>query len=271
MSNATEKEGAPSNRPAVRGAKAASRKIDAARADDHLSDLRPDGEPVRLGVGKKTAAKLERGEKSFTLEQPAAFDIDEPLPVGQAGLGTAEARARALDPHNRQLLDPVTNRRIKHLGVQVPVDEVFARNPDGSFVHANPETSAPRKPVSVAQDPEAIFTRRFDEVVEMKQVFGEAVRSIDPERVDRLRPTALKDEINRKVRQIIQNGETPAGEKVRDAMAKCGMSYEEGRGLVFTQDATDPHTATSQAKQRSAQIRAANQATDAARGKAEGK
>ena len=141
------------------------------------------------------------------------MDIDEPNAVGQQGISPAEARARATDVNNRQFLDPRTNRSSKHLGT--------GTGPD----------SAPRPPVSVADDPDAMLTRRFSEISEMRDVFGEASSKIrDP---SSLTPTALKNRINSYVWDVIKNSDSSAAVKVRAALAKLGFENVKGQGYVL--------------------------------------
>ena len=84
--------------------------------------------------------------------------------------------------------------------------------------------------MSVDTEPSAIFTRRFDEVTELRTVFDEAVARI--QHPGRLRPTALKNRINANIRDIIQNGTTPAGLKVRDALNAQGFEWLPGGGIT---------------------------------------
>jgi hypothetical protein len=146
---------------------------------------------------------------------PVAYDVDEPLPVGEAGLAQQHARSRALEPHNRQLLDPNTNRITKHVRV----------DPGDLERHAQ---SLPA--VSVKDNPSALFTRRFDEVVELHDVFDEAVAEV--KNAGSLKPTDLKAAVNKNIRDIIQNGRTPSGRAVRDALKAQGFEYREGLGIV---------------------------------------
>ena len=106
----------------------------------------------------------------------------------------------------------MTNRRTKHLRI------------------SDAESAAPLKPVSVKQNPDAIMTRRFDEVTELHQVFDEAVGKIKNPRS--LTPTELKEAINGHIRDIIQEGRSPAGRAVRDALKSLGFEYVPGHGIV---------------------------------------
>lgn len=172
-------------------------------------------QPFSLHVGERRGREIQSGQRHFVGDQPIGFDIDEPLPVGAPDVSRQRAVQRALDPHNRELLDPMTNRRTKYLGVDPrAVERNRIRLPE----------------VSVADDPGALLTRRFDEVTEMRQVWDEAVNSV--ENVRSLSPTAIKERINANIRRIIGGGTSPAGAQVRDALRGLGFEYVPGRGIV---------------------------------------
>jgi hypothetical protein len=171
--------------------------------------------PFTLDISAKRAAEVAAGTRDFTLETALGFDIDEPLPVGDLGIKREEAVARALDPHNRTLLDSPTNRRTKHLRT----------SPDAAAKHRGQLES-----VSVDDDPVVILTRRFSEVVELRQVFDEAVGRV--RNIQELGATAIKARVNANIRDIIQNGRSPAGLKVRDALHQLGFEFVSGRGIV---------------------------------------
>jgi hypothetical protein len=195
------------------------------------------GDRPSLDIGKRRLEQIVSGERDFTLESQLGFDVDEPLPVGDPTIKPQRAVARALDPQNRQLLDPMTNRQTKGLGID-PRDIARARNP--------------LPPVSLRDQPNALFTRRFGEVTELKQVFGQAVARVGNPRSRR--PTGLKNEINRNMRDIInrnlrlvqenrravQEGRQPsiptgadaAGYIVAETLTNAGFEFVPGRGAV---------------------------------------
>jgi hypothetical protein len=190
-------------------------------ADEFVDRLFSAENPFTLDISARRAARIASGEKNFRLDHPITFDFDEPLAVGAASK-PQRAVARALDPHNRELKDPRTNRDTKHV-LEDPRDIGRGRER--------------RSPISVADDPEALFTRRFDEITEMRQVFDEAVaRTGSP---GRLKPTALKDAINRNIRDIIGNGRSPAGIAVRDALHRLGFERVPGQGLTAVRQAPE--------------------------------
>jgi hypothetical protein len=143
-------------------------------------------------------------------------DIDEPLAVGAKGIKPQRAVDRAMDPHNRQFLDPATNRRTKHLGTD-PRD--VARG------------SKKLEPVSLTKDPDALFTRRFDETEEMAEIFDQAVNRVKNK--GQLRPTELKNRINEEIRDIIKDGDTAAARTVRDVLHKNGFVFREKVGWIL--------------------------------------
>ena len=149
---------------------------------------------------------------------PLTLDIDEPLPVGQKGISVNEARARAMDVNNRQFLDPNTNRSTKYLGTDA-------------------RSSPPaRSPVSVAEDPNVLITRRFSEVSEMRDLFDEAVTKIkDP---NNLSPTELKNQINANLWDLIKSGRSEAALKVRSGLDKLGFKNVKGQGYVMRAEQT---------------------------------
>jgi uncharacterized protein DUF4157 len=170
-------------------------------------------QPFELGYGRTLMRRLATGG-SVPLDYRVGFDIDEPLPVGDANVSMARRVDRALDPYNRQLLDWITNRRSKGLGID-PRDIARGR--------------APLPEVSLLDDPNAIFTRRFGEVTEMRQIFEEARARVD---IRRLSPGQIKEQINAQIRRIIQNGETPSGVVAREALRAAG--FESVPGVGFT-------------------------------------
>jgi hypothetical protein len=180
--------------------------------EEAIARLEAAEHPFTLDVSAKRRAELVSGERDFSLEQPTAFDVDEPLPVGQFGIKPQRAVRRAMDPDNRTLLDLMTNRRTKYLGLST-------------------RPRVPRRPpVSVTENPAAVLTHRFSEVTELNQVFDEAVARVGNLRS--LTPTQIKDRINRNIRNIINNGSTPSGAAVRDALRSQGFEYVRGRGIV---------------------------------------
>jgi hypothetical protein len=186
--------------------------------DDVVDDLIAGVEDLEnramLDVSKKRGAALQSGEKNLT-DLPVGFDVDEPLAVGAPGVKPQRQVKRAMDPHNRQLLDPAYNRQTK--GTRTSAADI-SRN------------RVKLEPVSVAKDPGAIFTRRFDEVVELQQIFDEAVAKVG--NPGSMKPTELKAAINRNIRDIIRDGKSPAGIAVRDALKAQGFEFVPGRGIV---------------------------------------
>ena len=175
-----------------------------------------------MGIGKRRAAQIRSGARDFALDHPLRFDIDEPLPVGDAA-SRSRAVQRAMDPHNRQLLDPATNQLTKYLGI-------------------SPETVLRSRmslaPVSVVDNPNALFTGRFDEITEMAEIFDDATRRVH--NIRSLAPGAIKARINANIRQIIGEGLSPAGVRVRDALRSLGYEYVPGSGIVAVRGPTRP-------------------------------
>ncbi|MCY7355850.1 MAG: hypothetical protein LH470_12420 [Lysobacter sp.] len=95
-------------------------------------------------------------------------------------------------------------------------------------------------PVSVTRDPSAVFTRRFDEVVELRRVFDQAVAMVGNPRA--LKATELKARINANVRDIIQNGRSVEGLMVRDALTAQGFEFQPGRDIVAVQQSPPSNT-----------------------------
>lgn len=144
---------------------------------------------------------------------PITMDIDEPKPVGEKGISPAESRARALDPSNRQFLDPKTNRRTKYLGID-----------------SHAPAGAGKGPVSVTTDPDALLTRNFDQITEMREIFDQAARGYQK---SGLKGTKLKAAINHRIWEIIKTGKGDAAVKVREALAKLGFTNVKGKGYVM--------------------------------------
>jgi RHS repeat-associated protein len=141
------------------------------------------------------------------------LNIAEPMTVGEEDISEADARARALDVNNRELLGKTTNQRTQGRGVPMR------------------PLPPPRTPISVAEDPSALVTRRFSEITEMRAIFDEAVASI--QKPTRLKPTDLKGRINAKVWEIIKAGKSPEAARVRAALESIGAEYVPGRGKGY--------------------------------------
>jgi hypothetical protein len=171
-------------------------------------------QPFELGYGQTITRRLAAGG-TVPIDYPITFDIDEPLPVGDRNASRARQVGRALDPQNRQLLDWLTNRRTKGLGIDFR-DIERGRNP-------LPE-------ISLADDPSSLLTRRFGEITEMRLIFDQA-RTAIPD-ISALTPTQLKDQINRNIRDIIQNGRSPEGIAARNALRSSGFEVVPGRGFA---------------------------------------
>jgi hypothetical protein len=175
-----------------------------------------DPDAFALHIGEKRAAQIESGEKNFVLDQPVTRgDIDEPLAVGAPGIKPQRAVDRALDPHNRQFLDPATNRSTKYLGTD-PRD--VARH------------NQKLEPVSLKDQPDALFTRRFDETTEMAKIFDDAVAGVTNK--GQLSPTELKNAINKKVSALIKEGASDEARTVRGVLTSKGFVYRENVGWV---------------------------------------
>jgi hypothetical protein len=170
-----------------------------------------------LHVSEKRAKQIQSGEKNFAIDRALTFDIDEVLPVGAAEIKPQRAVDRARDPYNRQLLDPNTNQRTKGLGI----DPRELRSNRGE-----------RAPVSVKDNPNALVTRRFSEVTELKRIFDRALASI--KEPGKLKPTEFKARINKETRRIIAEDPGPDAMAVRKALADIGFEYQPGRGFTMT-------------------------------------
>jgi hypothetical protein len=184
--------------------------------DEAIDALESEENPFTLNVGARRMQDIQSGERDFVVDRPIGFDIDEPLPVGAEDVSPARAVQRALDPHNRQLLDPLTNQRTKYLGIS---PDTVARN------------RMSLAPVSVVDEPAALLTRRFDEVSELNEIFNDAVSRV--ENAQSLTATELKNRVNANTRRIIYDGLSPEGIRVRDALGSMGFEVVPGRGMVM--------------------------------------
>ena len=172
-----------------------------------------------LHIGEKRAEQIRSGEKNFAIDRVLTFDIDEVLPVGAADIKPQRAVARALDPYNRQLLDPNSNQRTKGLGI----DPRELR-----------ENRGEHKPVSVVGNSGALITRRFSEVHELKRIFDRAVASVKERQ--KLTPTELKARINKETRRIITEDQGPDAVAIREALAALGFEHQPGRGFTMMKE-----------------------------------
>jgi Domain of unknown function (DUF4157)/Putative RNase-like toxin, toxin_1 len=188
-----------------------------------VAHIKASNEKVRSSVDPGT--HLEVGQAFGDLEvgrmrsKPLGVDVDEIKAVGEKGISNAEGMRRALDPGNREFKDFLGNRITKHTRTQTGPASM------------KPRTREKLKPVSVKKDPGAIFTRRFDEVTELKQIFDKALESLPPN-YRSMKPTEVKAIINAEIREIIKKGSTKAGEKVRDAMQDAGFEWLPDKGLT---------------------------------------
>jgi hypothetical protein len=206
-------------RKAVKEAAALVRTLEAARANAAKAGGRKSAGgsfEFELDVSQSRAEKIKSGKKNFVLDRALTFDIDEVLPVGAGDINRRQALARARDPYNRQLLDPHTNQDTKGLGI----DPRELRRNRGE-----------QQAVSLKDDPSAMLTKRFSEVREMKSIFERAVASVESERG--VKPTELKERINKEVRRIITQDNSPDAKAVRRALKKLGFSREPGLGFAM--------------------------------------
>jgi hypothetical protein len=170
-----------------------------------------------LDVSTKRLKEIQSGKKSFAIDRALTFDIDEVLPVGQEGIKPQRAVARAKSAYNRQLLDPNTNRQTKGLGIDP---------------RELPQNRGELEPISLAKDPHALITRRFSEVIELKNVFEDAVASVkEPQK---LSPTQLKAAINAATRRIITEGKSSDAVAVRKALEEIGFEWMPKQGWTLT-------------------------------------
>ncbi len=201
-------------RPVQEPSTSAPQPREVSEADPAPADVDP---TFSMHIGEKRAAQIQSGERDFALDRAMTFDIDEVLPVGADDIKPQRAVGRALDPYNRQLLDPNTNQRTKGLGI----DPRELRSNRGEL-----------PPVSVVDKPEALLTRRFSEVEELSRIFDRAVASVREPQT--LRPTELKARINKEIRRIITEGTDPDAVAVRTALESLGFQRQPGRGFTLT-------------------------------------
>lgn len=198
------------------------RTLEAARRNATKGALMPkDGvdaafDDLKLDIGAKRAADLQSGKRDLAVDKPLTFDVDEVLPVGAPGIKPQRAVRRALDPANRQLLDPHTNRSSKGLGIDP---------------RQLPSNRAARPSVSVVTNPEALLTNRFSEIDEMKRIFERALASVKNR--NQLRPTEIKAEVNRETRRLITEDPGPDAVAVRAALASLGFERLPGQGWTL--------------------------------------
>jgi RHS repeat-associated protein len=181
-------------------------------AEENIHQLEQTEYPFALNISAAKLKDIKSGKKDFYLSLPVKPSIDEPLAVGAKGISVTEARARALDVMNRTFEELMTNTRTKYLG--------DASGSSGPF----------KAPISVIEDPSAIFTRRFGEVDELRAIFDEAVAAVeDPKAVT---PVELKKQINANVWDIIKTGTSEAANRVRDSFAEMGYENRPGLGYI---------------------------------------
>jgi hypothetical protein len=195
----------------TRTLEAARRNAAKAAAQPHEPELE-----FSFGVSEKRRQQIRSGEKDFAIDRPITFDIDEVLPVGGKGIKPQRAYKRAISAEDHQLLDPNTNRASKGTGVDP---------------RELPGNRAPKKPVSVSQDPHALLTRRFSEVRELRRIFDRAAQKYSGRRD--LSPTELKAAINKETRRIITEEPGHDAEAVRKALDEIGFEHVPGLGWAL--------------------------------------
>jgi hypothetical protein len=183
-------------------------------------------EPIPNEIIDEIIREIDRVDQPFNLQgkglrkQALSMDIDEIKPVGEYDIPLNEARARALDPNNRQFLDPMTNRVTKHLGVDTKNEPPV------------------RLPISVDKEPNILLYRRFSEIIEMNKIFHEALAKVsDP---DNLPPTKLKERINSNIWDIIKNSTSEHATKVRNALVNLGFENVSGKGFLMPVKTASP-------------------------------
>jgi hypothetical protein len=94
------------------------------------------------------------------------------------------------------------------------------------------------KSTSLVENPDAIFTHRFDEVEELKAIFDEAVGKIED--VRKYTPTQLKNKINENIRDNIKAGKSKEVQVVRDTLDRMAYEFREGQGWRVARDPEAP-------------------------------
>lgn len=171
-----------------------------------------EGEQVKIsGIERQNWKKAWARGQAATMSEAVAFDVDEPSAVGEKGISKSKAYRRATNVDERQLLDSTTNRITKN--------------------NRKASTGGPlRPPVSLKDDPGALFSRRFGEVTELRDLFEEAKQAFAHERG--LKPGELKQAINTELRRLIREGVSESAVEARAALNKMNWDPKTLRPKV---------------------------------------
>lgn len=214
--------------PASRAARADPKAIDKRNAARNARRIKADPTShaeVERAFGDDLTSKTP-GKTSHTtapradpLSQDYSLNIDEIQAVGEPSspgrtISVADRRQRALDLNNREFKDAVTNQKTK------------GPAPDPRDVR---RLAAPRKPISLRDDPNALWTRRFGEISEINTI-GERIKE-SMKGKDTRAPGELKAELNSKLWDEFKNPKTAEGRAVADALERSGYGFVEVDGV----------------------------------------
>ena len=156
-------------------------------------------------IRSKWEKQWARGE-SATLSEPVGADVDETASVGAKNISKSKQYRRATNPMNKSFMDSVTNRITKWTRAM--------RQSGGQ------EQVAGKGQVSLANEPEALFTKRIGEVKELRELHDRTVAKYADRRD--LKPTKLKNEINGEFRRLIKEDQSASAKAARSALLKAG-------------------------------------------------
>jgi hypothetical protein len=166
-----------------------------------------EGQQVEIkGVVRSKWKKQWAKGEAATLSEPVGADVDETAAVGAKNISKSKQYRRATNPMNKSFMDSVTNRVTKWTREYRPTGKQ--------------EPVAGKGQVSLAKEPEALFTKRIGEVKELRELHDRAVAKYANRRD--LKPTDLKNEINGEFRRLIKEDHSEAAKAARSALLKAG-------------------------------------------------
>jgi hypothetical protein len=147
-------------------------------------------------------------------ERPMELNIDEKRAVNENGISDEERMNRALDLlNNRDFKDSTTNQATKNNFVDQSLDR----------------TQEQKEPVSVKDDPSALFTREWKDVKEMREICEHVLNNA---KLEGKNADQVKEALNRGLREEMKNPKTEAGKAVNEALRDL-MNKQENENDFF--------------------------------------
>jgi hypothetical protein len=149
--------------------------------------------------------EFERSSSGASQWEGSSLNVDGPHAVGEEGITEQESMRRAMDLHDRQLVESMTNQATKGSRVEVP---------------SPTRTVGPLPPVSVVGDPAALIYRPTLKGVKEWDQLADIILQEKQSSLVGKSPKQVKEILSRAVREEIKNPTTEPRNAISDALKK---------------------------------------------------